>query len=50
MNALQGMKAEIADMEEESERRKAAARIALGLVYGLERDAQVEEDLISIPK
>lgn len=44
MNALQGMKAEIADMEEESERRKAAARIALGLVYGLERDPKVEED------
>ncbi|KAK0201815.1 hypothetical protein DFS33DRAFT_1350286 [Desarmillaria ectypa] len=44
MNALQGMKAEIADMEDESERRKAAARIALGLVYGLERDAKVEED------
>ncbi|KAK0221925.1 hypothetical protein IW262DRAFT_1493652 [Armillaria fumosa] len=44
MNALQGMKAEIADIEEESERRKAAARIALGLVYGLERDAKVEED------
>ncbi|KAK0487365.1 hypothetical protein IW261DRAFT_611015 [Armillaria novae-zelandiae] len=44
MSALQGMKAEIADIEEESERRKAAARIALGLVYGLERDAKVEED------
>ncbi|KAK0187898.1 hypothetical protein F5146DRAFT_1061246 [Armillaria mellea] len=44
MNALQGMKDEIADIEEESEKRKAAARIALGLVYGLERDAKVEED------
>ncbi|KAK0503927.1 hypothetical protein EDD18DRAFT_481625 [Armillaria luteobubalina] len=44
MDALQGMKAEIADIEEESERRKAAARIALGLVYGLERDAKVEEN------
>ncbi|KAK0464447.1 uncharacterized protein EV420DRAFT_1516440 [Desarmillaria tabescens] len=44
MSALQGMKAEIADIEDESERRKAAARIALGLVYGLERDAKMEED------
>lgn len=36
MNALQGMKAEIAGMDDENERRKAAARIALGLVYGLD--------------
>ncbi|KAI0826778.1 hypothetical protein BC628DRAFT_1410008 [Trametes gibbosa] len=35
-NALQGMKAEIAGMEDEEERRRAAARVALGLVYGLE--------------
>ncbi|KAI0771221.1 hypothetical protein BD413DRAFT_65435 [Trametes elegans] len=45
-SALQGMKAEIAGMEDEDERRRAAARVALGLVYGLgantdgsERDA-----------
>ncbi|KAI0357445.1 hypothetical protein OH77DRAFT_1399047 [Trametes cingulata] len=34
-SALQGMKAEIAGMEDEDERRRAAARVALGLVYGL---------------
>ncbi|KAI0647772.1 hypothetical protein C8Q79DRAFT_924871 [Trametes meyenii] len=34
-NALQGMKAEIAGMDDEEERRRAAARVALGLVYGL---------------
>ncbi|KAJ7147046.1 hypothetical protein C8R43DRAFT_1011638 [Mycena crocata] len=39
MSALEGMKAEIASMEDEGERRKAAARVALGLVYGLEADA-----------
>ncbi|KAG6868973.1 hypothetical protein C0993_006495 [Termitomyces sp. T159_Od127] len=33
--ALQAMKAEIANMEDESERRRAAARVALGVVYGL---------------
>ncbi len=40
MSALQGMKAEIAGMDDEAERRKAAARIALGLVYGLEQDSK----------
>ncbi|KAJ7819381.1 hypothetical protein B0H14DRAFT_1356865 [Mycena olivaceomarginata] len=39
MSALEGMKAEIASMEDEGERRKAAAKVALGLVYGLEADA-----------
>ncbi|KAI0693430.1 hypothetical protein C8T65DRAFT_667998 [Cerioporus squamosus] len=34
-SALQGMKEEIAGMENEDERRRAAARVALGLVYGL---------------
>ena len=34
-SALQGMKDEIAGMEDEDERRRAAARVALGLVYGL---------------
>ncbi|KAJ7505247.1 hypothetical protein B0H11DRAFT_1904641 [Mycena galericulata] len=45
MSALEGMKAEIAEMPDESrgERRKAAARVALGLVYGLEADAGVDE-------
>jgi len=39
-SALQEMKAEISNMEDEAERRKAAARVALGLVYGLEADAE----------
>jgi hypothetical protein len=39
LSALQEMKAEIATMEDEGERRKAAAKVALGLVYGLEADA-----------
>ncbi|KAJ7259534.1 hypothetical protein B0H12DRAFT_1108559 [Mycena haematopus] len=43
VSALEGMKAEIASMEDEGERRKAAARVALGLVYGLEADAGVED-------
>ncbi|KAJ6585073.1 hypothetical protein B0H19DRAFT_409305 [Mycena capillaripes] len=42
MSALEGMKAEIASMEDEGERRKAAAKVALGLVYGLEADATME--------
>ena len=42
MSALQGMKAEISHMDNEEERRKAAARIALGLVYGLEKDSKDE--------
>lgn len=36
MNVLQEMKSEISGMDSEEERRKAAARVALGLVYGLE--------------
>ncbi|KAF8895331.1 hypothetical protein BD779DRAFT_1498926 [Infundibulicybe gibba] len=42
LGALQGMKAEIANMEDEGERRKAAARVALGLVYGLDASAENE--------
>lgn len=42
MSALQGMKAEVANMDNEEQRRKAAARIALGLVYGLEQDSKDE--------
>lgn len=37
LSALQNMKEEISGMDNEDERRKAAARAALGLVYGLER-------------
>ncbi|KAG5648351.1 hypothetical protein DXG03_004923 [Asterophora parasitica] len=40
LSALQEMKTEIAGMEDEGERRKAAARVALGLVYGLEADTE----------
>ncbi|KDQ62489.1 hypothetical protein JAAARDRAFT_189809 [Jaapia argillacea MUCL 33604] len=36
MTTLQSMKAEIAGMDDEQERRRAAAKVALGLVYGLE--------------
>ncbi|KAJ7025327.1 hypothetical protein C8F04DRAFT_1128524 [Mycena alexandri] len=43
MSALEGMKAEIASMEDEGERRKAAAKVALGLVYGLEADAGIDD-------
>lgn len=38
LGALEQMKTEIAMMEDEVERRKAAARVALGLVYGLEEE------------
>ena len=37
--ALQQMKEDISGMENEDERRKAAARVALGLVYGLDAKA-----------
>lgn len=47
LGALQGVKEEIAGMADEDERRKAAARVALGLVYGLrkedERERRAEE-------
>lgn len=36
MSALEVMKSEISHMEDEGERRKAAASVALSLVYGLE--------------
>ncbi|KLO14737.1 hypothetical protein SCHPADRAFT_996368 [Schizopora paradoxa] len=35
LSALQGMKEEIASIPDERERRRAAAKVALGLVYGL---------------
>jgi hypothetical protein len=37
MNTLQQFKSEISEMDNEDERRKAAAKVALGLVYGLEK-------------
>jgi len=43
LNALQNMKEEISGMEDEDERRRAAARAALGLVYGLERQGDGDE-------
>ena len=36
MSALQQFKTDISEMDNEEERRKAAAKVALGLVYGLE--------------
>lgn len=42
LGALQGAKEEIAGMEDEGERRKAAARVALGLVYGLKQEEERE--------
>ncbi|KAF7299003.1 hypothetical protein MIND_00848500 [Mycena indigotica] len=36
MSALEGMKAEIANMEDEGEKRKVAASVAISLVYGLQ--------------
>jgi len=43
LGALQGMKDEIAGMSDQDARRKAAARVALGLVYGLQRENQRDE-------
>jgi hypothetical protein len=43
LSALQGMKEEIAGIEDESERRKAAAKVALGLVYGLEGFSETDD-------
>ncbi|TCD66606.1 hypothetical protein EIP91_001115 [Steccherinum ochraceum] len=40
LSALQGMKEEISSMGDEDERRKAAARVALGLVYGLQKEEE----------
>ncbi|THH32482.1 hypothetical protein EUX98_g1687 [Antrodiella citrinella] len=40
LSALQGMKEEISGMQDEDERRKAAARVALGLVYGLQKEEE----------
>jgi hypothetical protein len=40
--ALQVMKEEIAGMTDDEERRRAAARVALGLVYGLQRDEDAD--------
>ncbi|KAG1822828.1 uncharacterized protein BJ212DRAFT_830260 [Suillus subaureus] len=36
LSALQGLKEEIAGMSDSQERKRAAARVALGLVYGLD--------------
>jgi hypothetical protein len=41
LSALQQMKEDISGMENEDERRKAAARVALGLVYGLEAEGDI---------
>ena len=41
-SALQVMKEEISEISDDGERRKAAARVALGLVYGLQRDEDTD--------
>ena len=38
LGALQGMKEQIASMDDENERKRAAAKVALGLVYGLQKE------------
>jgi len=43
-SALQAMKEEISEIGDDGERRKAAARVALGLVHGLQADKNVESD------
>jgi hypothetical protein len=43
-DALQVMKGEISGIEDDEERRKAAARVALGLVYSLQADQGPETD------
>ncbi|KZS92176.1 hypothetical protein SISNIDRAFT_486710 [Sistotremastrum niveocremeum HHB9708] len=40
LSALQAMKEEVSGLPTEAERRKAAARVALGLVYGLDGPVQ----------
>ncbi len=42
LGTLQQMKEEISEIENEDERRRAAARVALGLVYGLETEGDLE--------
>lgn len=39
LSALQGLKEEIAGMPDSHERKRAAARVALGLVYGLNENS-----------
>jgi hypothetical protein len=41
LGTLQQMKEDISGIEDEDERRKAAARVALGLVYGLEAEGDL---------
>ncbi|KAI1794890.1 hypothetical protein LXA43DRAFT_91625 [Ganoderma leucocontextum] len=48
-SALQGMKDEISGMEDEDERRRAAARVALGLVYGLGAGEDRREQAVPVP-
>jgi len=41
-SALEVMKEEISEITDDAERRRAAARVALGLVYGLQRDEDAD--------
>jgi hypothetical protein len=45
LGALQGLKEEIAGMPDK-ERRKAAARVALGVAYGLDSNPEASEELV----
>jgi hypothetical protein len=45
LGALQGMKEQIASMDDEGQRRKAAAKVALGLVYGLQKEGKRDTEL-----
>lgn len=40
LRSLQGLKTEIAGVEDEEERRRMAARVALGFVYGMDLDME----------
>jgi hypothetical protein len=43
-SALQVMKEEISEIKDDGERRKAAARVALGLVHGLQENKDIDSD------
>ena len=41
LHSLQAMRGEIAGIDDEEERKKMAAKVALGLVYGMDMDADI---------
>ncbi|KAI0084808.1 hypothetical protein BDY19DRAFT_969270 [Irpex rosettiformis] len=44
LGALQGMKEQIASMDDEDERKRAAAKVALGFVYGLQKEEELDKE------